>query len=130
MALVTEIEARGTTLVVYNAHLESRGPESLRLSQLEEILADSKRYPPEFPVIVAGDLNTRLRPSPLITRIDQAGFRNALGKRGVPTILKGGFFDWIFACGPIEFEGGRVHREIVASDHYPLPVCVHSLSGS
>ncbi len=60
MALVVEIEAGGATLVVYNAHLESRGDESLRLLQLEEILADAKGHWPEIPLILAGDLNTEL----------------------------------------------------------------------
>jgi endonuclease/exonuclease/phosphatase family metal-dependent hydrolase len=49
MALVVEIEAGGATLVVYNTHLESRGDESLRLLQLEEILAAAKGHWPENP---------------------------------------------------------------------------------
>jgi endonuclease/exonuclease/phosphatase family metal-dependent hydrolase len=130
MALVSEIGVGETTLVVYNVHLESRGHESLRLLQLEDILADAKRYGPGIPVILAGDLNTNSHASSVIKRLGEAGFRNALGKETEATNLKGASLDWIFVRGPLRFENGKVHREIVASDHYPISVSIHSLSGS
>ena len=130
MALVVEIEAAGATLIVYNVHLESRGHESLRLLQLEEILADAKRYRPGIPLIVAGDLNTNSQDSPVVKRLAEAGFRNAIGEEKAVTSLRGASLDWIFVRGPIRFENGKVHHEIVASDHYPLSVSIHSLSGS
>jgi endonuclease/exonuclease/phosphatase family metal-dependent hydrolase len=127
MALVTEIEAGGATLVVYNVHLESREHEGLRLSQLEEILRDAKRYQPGIPVILAGDFNTNSHDSPVVKRLGQAGFRNAVGKETEVTNLKGDSRDWIFARGPIDFDNGRVHHEIIASDHYPISVSIHPL---
>jgi endonuclease/exonuclease/phosphatase family metal-dependent hydrolase len=131
MALVVGIEMGGATLVVYNVHLESREHEDLRLSQLEEILADSKRYSSlEIPLILAGDFNTHSHDSPVIRRIEQAGFRNALGSGTAATTLKGASLDWIFVRGPIRFESGKIHHEIVASDHYPISVSIYSLSGS
>jgi endonuclease/exonuclease/phosphatase family metal-dependent hydrolase len=130
MALVSEIGFGETTLVVYDLHLESRGQESLRLSQMEEVLADAKRYGPGIPLILAGDFNTKSHDSPVVRRIGQTGFRNALGEGTAPTNLKGASLDWIFVRGPIRFENGKVHQEIVASDHYPLSVSIHSLSGS
>src|SRR5262245_40809694 len=130
MALVAEIEAEGATLVVYNVHLESREHESLRLSQTEEILADIKRYGSGMPLILAGDFNTKAHDSPVVRRIGEAGFRNALGEGKAATNLKGASIDWIFVRGPIRFENGKVHHEIVASDHYPLSVSIHSSSGS
>ena len=130
MALVAEIEAGGASLVVYDIHLESREHESLRLLQLEEVLADANRYWPGIPLILAGDLNTKSHASPLIKRLDEAGFRNALGKETVVTNPKGDSLDWIFVRGPLRFENGKVHHEIVASDHYPISVSIHSLSGS
>jgi endonuclease/exonuclease/phosphatase family metal-dependent hydrolase len=130
MALVAEIEAGGATLVVYNVHLESREHESLRLSQLDEILEDLKRYRPGIPLILAGDFNTKAHDSPVVRRIGEAGFRNALGNETAATNVKGASIDWIFVRGPIRFENGKVHQEIVASDHYPLSVSIHSLSGS
>ena len=72
IALVTELDNGGKMLVVYNLHLESRGSEQGRLLQLNEVLADAERYPPETPVIVAGDLNTKTRTSPVIPRLRQA----------------------------------------------------------
>jgi endonuclease/exonuclease/phosphatase family metal-dependent hydrolase len=128
MALVSEIGLGETPLVVYDVHLESRGHESLRLLQLEEMLVDAKRYGPEIPVILAGDLNTHSHPSPVIKRLGEAGFRNALEKETVATNPKGGSLDWVFVRGPVGFENGKVHQEIVASDHYPLSVSIHSLS--
>ena len=131
MALVVEIELGGATLVVYNVHLESREHESLRLSQLEDILADVKRYSsPGTHLILAGDFNTRSHDSPVVTRIIEAGFRNALGSGTAATNLKGGSLDWIFVRGPIHFENGKIHHEIVASDHYPISVSICPLSSS
>jgi len=127
MALVVEIEAGGATLVVYNAHLESRGDESLRLSQLEEILADAKRHGPEIPLILAGDFNTNSHDSSVIKRLRLAGFRSALGTETAVTNLTGGSIDWIFVRGPVDFEDGKVHHEIVASDHYPISVSIQPL---
>src|SRR5262245_29636515 len=130
MALVVEIEAAGETLVVYNVHLESREDESLRLSQLEEMLADINRRWPRIPLILAGDLNTKAHDSPVIKRLEEAGFRNALGNGTAITNLKGASLDWVFVRGPYRFENGKVHHEIVASDHYPLSVSIDSCSGT
>ncbi len=66
----------------------------------------------------------------MVKRLRQAGFRNVLGNETVVTNLKGDSLDWIFVRGPIHFENGKVHHEIVASDHYPISVSIHSLSGS
>jgi endonuclease/exonuclease/phosphatase family metal-dependent hydrolase len=41
LALVAEVEIAGRRLVIYNAHLESRGSEELRKLQIVEILADT-----------------------------------------------------------------------------------------
>ena len=101
MALVVEIEAGGATLVIYNVHLERRDSESLRLLQLEEIVADAKRYQPGTPLILAGDFNTSSHDSPVIKRLGEAGFRNALERETEATNLKGASLDWIFVRGPI-----------------------------
>src|SRR5215469_11749745 len=42
IALVTDMNAGGRTLVSYNFHLESRGDDRLRCSQLDECLADAR----------------------------------------------------------------------------------------
>jgi endonuclease/exonuclease/phosphatase family metal-dependent hydrolase len=122
IALITELDNGGKTLVVYNLHLESRGSEHGRLLQLDEVLADAERYPPDTPVIVAGDLNTKIRTSPVIPRLRQAGYRSAFGDRKVRTHIIIGALDWIFARGPIQFEDPRVLRGAHASDHFPISV--------
>jgi len=122
IALVTELDNGGKTLVVYNLHLESRGSEHGRLLQLNEVLADADRYPPETVVIVAGDLNTKTRTSPVIPRLREAGYRSAFGDRKVRTHVFIGDLDWIFARGPIQFDDPQVLRDARASDHFPISV--------
>ena len=122
IALVSELDNGGKTLVVYNLHLESRGSEHGRLLQLNEVLADADRYPPETVVIVAGDLNTKTRTSPVIPRLREAGYRSAFGNRKVRTHVFIGDLDWIFARGPIQFDDPQVHRDARASDHFPISV--------
>jgi endonuclease/exonuclease/phosphatase family metal-dependent hydrolase len=122
IALVTELDNGGKTLVVYNLHLESRGSEHGRLLQLNEVLADAERYPPETVVIVAGDLNTKTRTSPVIPRLREAGYRSAFGDRKVRTHIIIGDLDWIFARGPIQFDDPQVLRDAHASDHFPISV--------
>jgi hypothetical protein len=53
MALVTETTVGGRMLVSYNLHLESRGDDRLRCSQLEECLKDSLRYKSGMPIVRA-----------------------------------------------------------------------------
>jgi endonuclease/exonuclease/phosphatase family metal-dependent hydrolase len=122
IALVTELDNGGKTLVVYNLHLESRGSEHGRLLQLNEVLADAERYPQETVVIVAGDLNTKIRTSPVIPRLREAGYRSAFGDRKVRTHVIIGALDWIFARGPIQFADPQVLRDAHASDHFPISV--------
>ena len=57
MALICEISIQGRTMDVYNAHLESRGNDELRYSQLSEMLSEAESNSEKAHVIVAGDLN-------------------------------------------------------------------------
>jgi endonuclease/exonuclease/phosphatase family metal-dependent hydrolase len=120
MALVNELDNGGKPLVVYNLHLESRGSEYGRLLQLEEVLADAKQYPSETPVIVAGDLNTKSRHSPLIARLQEAGCHSCFGERRIRTHIIIGALDWVFVRGPIECGDTHVLRDFHASDHFPI----------
>src|SRR5262249_31765929 len=45
IALVCEAQIRGRTVIAYNLHLESKGPDSLRVEQLREAAEDSRRQP-------------------------------------------------------------------------------------
>ncbi len=120
IALVNELDRNGKPLVVYNLHLESRTTEHGRLLQLEEVLADTERYPADTPIIVAGDLNTLSRSSPVIPRLREAGYSSCFGDRHVRTHVIIGALDWIFVRGPISCEGAEVRRDFHASDHFPI----------
>ena len=120
LTLAAEVQTAQQRLVIYNVHLESRGPEDLRLSQIEEVLADSRRYPDGTPILIAGDLNTRKPSSSAIAALLKAGFRKAVGDE--VTTIRGAALDWIFVRGPVSFEEGAIHRDVRASDHFPLSV--------
>src|SRR5260370_25424265 len=57
IALVAQINVAGSKLLTYNLHLESRGNDALRISQLNEVLHDAGGYDSTQLVVVAGDLN-------------------------------------------------------------------------
>jgi len=120
LALAVEVGTGQSRLVVYNVHLESRGPEELRLQQIEDVIADTQRYSSDAPMLVAGDLNTRETDSPVLKALLKAGFRLAVGKE--ITTTRGAALDWIFVRGPVSFKNGTVHRQVQASDHFPLTV--------
>ncbi len=120
IALVNELDRNGKPLVVYSLHLESRTTEHGRLLQLEEVLADAQRYPAGTPIIVAGDLNTMSRHSPLVARLREAGYNSCFGERRIRTHIIMGALDWIFVRGPIACEGAEVHHDFHASDHFPI----------
>jgi endonuclease/exonuclease/phosphatase family metal-dependent hydrolase len=128
MALVSELGNQDRMLVVYNVHLESREDEGLRLRQMRELLRDADRYPQGAAFVVAGDLNTRRPDAPAITALVDAGFRLAAG--GEVTTLRGAALDWIFVRGPLEFNAAAVHRETVASDHFPVSARIRWPEGS
>jgi endonuclease/exonuclease/phosphatase family metal-dependent hydrolase len=120
IALVNELDRSGSTLVVYNLHLESRTTEHGRLLQLEEVLADAERYSAGTPVMVAGDLNTMYRHSPLIARMRQAGYTSCFGGRRIRTHILIGALDWVFVKGRMTCDDAEVHRDFHASDHFPI----------
>src|SRR5262252_524366 len=64
MALVSAVNIAGKTIVSYNVHLESRGDNPLRCSQLEEALEDAKQYNWETPIVLAGDFNLDISQTP------------------------------------------------------------------
>lgn len=124
MALVAELKANRSLLVVYDVHLESRDSETLRLQQLEEVLADIEQIPSDTPVIIAGDFNSKKRPSSLAARLRQSGFRDAVNCPDIATSMKGSAIDWIFMRGHLQAVESGIHKEIRASDHFPVTVTV------
>jgi len=135
IALVAEINVAGNMLMTYNLHLESRATPELRLSQLEEVLADAARHGPECSLIVAGDLNLDASRDGAAVSLARAGFRHAVPCPGTPTTPSRRLFesgrkvDWAFVRGPIRADGGQVHKHVGASDHYPISFTLTTPSG-
>lgn len=120
IALVTELEFKHRLLVVYNVHLESRSLGKLQEMQLDEILADLKRYSSDTVAVIGGDLNTKYFPSTFLRKMEQEGFRSATGERIERTHRVAMALDWIFAKGRVRIEDGKVRRDLKGSDHYPI----------
>lgn len=120
IALVTELEFRDRPLIVYNLHLESRSMGRIQAQQLDEILADLKQYPPDTPVIIGGDLNSKYFPSLFLKKLEHYGFHSSTGEHIVRTHEFVMSLDWLFARGPVKLENGQVRRDFTGSDHYPV----------
>jgi endonuclease/exonuclease/phosphatase family metal-dependent hydrolase len=126
IALVAHINVSGSKLVIYNLHLESRGSDALRISQLGEVLLDATCYDAECPVIVAGDLNLDASRKAAAVAVAKAGFQNAVRAQHTPTTPARGLFeagrqiDWAFVRGPLRAFSSNVHGRVNASDHYPI----------
>lgn len=121
IALITQHELPGATLIAYNVHLESREEEALRLDQVREVLEDAAGQPPDSVIVLAGDFNTKTgSASPVIREVLASGFRVAAG--GQVTTRRGQALDWIFVRGRVRASGARVRSEIRSSDHYPVEV--------
>jgi endonuclease/exonuclease/phosphatase family metal-dependent hydrolase len=127
LALVCETTIAGKKVVTYNVHLESKGDDALRCSQMEETLEDARRYEAGTPIVLAGDFNFDVSGGSASTAIRQAQFQDAFANQHVPTtphsfLEPGRSIDWIFIRGPIHATSASVHSSISASDHYPLSV--------
>ena len=126
MALVTEASIGGRTVVTYNLHLESRGDDALRCSQLNECLDDARRYKSTTPIILAGDLNLDVSRSVAAKALWQAQFLSTAAKDPARTTPPHSLFDrgrpidWIFTRGSGRAASLRIHSSVSASDHYPL----------
>jgi len=129
MAVVAELDFGGRTLVVYNVHLESRSFGHIQDAQMDEILADAKRYPESTPIILAGDFNTKYNAGSLGAKLRAAGWRSAFGSRAPRTHTIMFSLDWIVARGPLRIEQGKVERGSGGSDHLPISATV-SIAGS
>src|SRR6266403_3301549 len=105
IALVAHINVAGSKVVTYNLHLESRGNDALRISQLAEVLSDATCYDAECPVIVAGDLNLDASRAPVALALANARFQDAVASPRTPTTPAHGLFesrrriDWAFVRG-------------------------------
>ena len=130
MALLSEINIPVGTFVTYNLHLESRGSNGLRVSQLQELLEDVQRYKPGIPVLSAGDFNLDVSQGDVAAALGKLGFLNPFSNLHEPTAIprfqseRGRAIDWILTRGPVVATNPQVHGSIDASDHYPLSLAL------
>jgi len=126
IALVADINVAGSKLVTYNLHLESRANDQLRLSQVQEVLSDAVRQDPRWPLVITGDLNLDVSKNSAAAAFTSAEFQDAIASPRTPTTPSRHLFepgrpiDWAFVRGPVRASLGRVHKQIKASDHYPI----------
>ena len=124
--MVSEINVAGSNLLTYSLHVESRGNDALRLSQIDEVLSDAARQDPASPVIVAGDFTLDASKDAAHLAFARAGFQDAGASARTPTTPSRGLFEpgrrinWAFIPGPIRAGSGRVHNHVNALDHYPI----------
>ena len=125
IALVVDVSIRGRKVVTYNLHLESKGDDTLRLQQLNEVLGDCRTYHDQPLFVVAGDFNLDANRGEPASALRAAGFSDAVRLPGRPTTPPHGLpqharaIDWIFVSDVLNFRG-RVHDDVHASDHYPV----------
>jgi endonuclease/exonuclease/phosphatase family metal-dependent hydrolase len=127
LALVCDANIAGKTIVTYNLHLESRGDNALRGSQLDETLDDARRCDGNTPIVLAGDLNLDVSGGRAATAMSRAQFQDAFSNQHRPTtphsfLDPGRVIDWIFTRGAVRVSEPQVHRSVSASDHYPLSI--------
>ncbi len=136
MALVSHISWLETQLIVYNVHLESRGRDALRRSQLAEIFQDMQRYESTVPIIVAGDFNFDLSQQPAASLLAVSPLDSPFQGRSVrPTTTRSRLgsartIDWILTRGPLTCLGTELHDSVLASDHYPVSLTLTAKLGS
>jgi endonuclease/exonuclease/phosphatase family metal-dependent hydrolase len=126
MALICEISIQGRTMVVYNAHLESRGNDELRYSQLSEMLGEAESNSGKTHVIVAGDLNFNISQGSAASLIAgmqlDSPFARLAGKKTarVRGHARSAAIDWILTDKTLCTSGPEIHDLVCASDHFPL----------
>lgn len=128
MALVSHADCGGRPLTIYNVHFESRGADSLRWSQLADIVEDLGQYSPEVPIVVAGDFNFNPYATGENGDLCVSEFHNPFGNGDWRPTTTGFRFrraraiDWILSKGPVAWSDPILHNTIPFSDHYPLSV--------
>jgi endonuclease/exonuclease/phosphatase family metal-dependent hydrolase len=120
MALVSAVKIAGKTIVSYNLHLESRGDDNLRRSQLDEALDDAKQHNLDTTILLAGDFNLDVSRAAAASAIRRAQFQDAFANQHVPTtpgsfLEHGRIIDWIFTRGRVRASQPQVHRSVSAS---------------
>ena len=119
----------GRNVVTYNLHLESRGSDTRRLRQLQEVLNDCRRSVGPSMFVIGGDFNMNAGKGDAAKALCDSGFNDAVRSSGRPTTpvhgspRHGGAIDWIFVSGGLDSQG-RVHDDVHESDHYPVSAAI------
>ena len=126
IALISHIDLPEQKLIVYNVHLESRGNDGLRCSQLGEVLENVSHHASDVQIVVAGDFNANLHLGNTAAAISKTGLSSPFACiASLPTTVPSRFhgsrtIDWILTRGPLIAFAPKLHDTIRASDHYPL----------
>jgi len=129
IALVCEAHVHNRRIAAYNLHLESKGADELRRSQLRETLEDAHRYAEACPVVIGGDFNLAAVDGEAAAALRAARFRDAVALPSTPTTVAGPSFkgarciDWICVSGGVPVVG-RICGDVRASDHYPVTTTI------
>ncbi len=130
MALFNNVLLPDRTVSTYNLHCESKGGDSLRYSQLQEVLQDAMRHGLKVPLLVAGDFNFDLSQDEAAAALADTGFVNPFATLhqattiAHPLSVRDRVIDWILLRGPLVGTNAQVHSSVAASDHYPLSLSI------
>jgi endonuclease/exonuclease/phosphatase family metal-dependent hydrolase len=126
MALVCDSTIHGQTLVVYNAHLESRGDDELRTVQFSEMLTGIRQDSADTPVLVAGDFNFDLSRGRAATLIADSQLDNPFAELGSRCSTRNRTYgqhtaiDWILTGNGLVASQPEIQNSPGASDHDPI----------
>ena len=116
------LKARTAGMLVYSAHIESGGNETLRRKQVDSVVDDQMRNGrASEPVVIAGDFNNAsVNRSPVFELIRSEGFTDSLGSGERRTSIHHEHaIDWVFVKNLVP-QRGFVEVVDGASDHYPV----------
>jgi endonuclease/exonuclease/phosphatase family metal-dependent hydrolase len=116
------LRARTGGMLVYTAHLESGGNDTLRRTQLDEIVRDQEREArPDERVVIAGDFNNPpVASSSMFRAIRAERFVDSHGATPRLTSINRSYpIDWIFVKN-LALHDSNVHTVKGVSDHYPV----------
>ena len=120
------LRARTGGMLVYTAHLESGGNETLRRKQLDEMVRDQQRQArPDERVVLAGDFNNQpVAQSSMFGAIRSEHFIDYHGATPRLTSIGRSYpIDWIFVKN-LAFLESDVYMVNGVSDHFPVVASV------
>jgi endonuclease/exonuclease/phosphatase family metal-dependent hydrolase len=126
------LRARTGGMLVYTAHLESGGNDTLRRKQLDEMVHDQQREARlEESVVLAGDFNNPpVAQSSMFRAIGAARFVDSHGGTPRLTSINRSYpIDWIFVKN-LAFLDSNVYMVNGVSDHFPVLASVTAIEAA